>query len=250
MGPPDDATAGEAEHAGAASAGPALLRRPVDFHRLRHDPHGQESITVDLVDAPALAGLELREGMQAVFEEPGELQMTGTLRRRRVEATGRECWEGELNPHSLVYHICLAPRTLYDAGPEGCARYVSWTPGRLPDPREPRLEPSAQGGGEAPKPSGPPTIANHTMRLPTPWRLLTLGVEGTWEQWDRALAFDTLQGEAAFADGAPAVLVDDARVQVWCLPPDVDYPSGRRIWVAEPAWSTVRRAWPERPAHR
>lgn len=65
-----------------------------------------------------------------------------------------------------------------------------------------------------------------------------------------ALASETLQGEVTFENGDPTVLVDDARevdarMQV-CrpLPPDADYPDGRRVWVAEPAWATVRLTWP------
>lgn len=153
----------------------------------------------------------------------------------------------------MIYHIAVAPQTLYHAGPEGCARYASWAPGRLPEPDARTKGDGVEGveGVEAPKPSGPPTISNRMMRTPTPWRRLTLGVEGTWEQWQGSLAFDTLQGESAFEDGDPTVLVDDARevdarVHVWRLPPDADYPDGRRVWVAEPDWATVRLTWPDK----
>lgn len=232
---------------------PGLVRLFVDFMQGHANAEGTEIVSVGPVDAPALMGRDLREGMRAIFEEPGEFQLTGTLHRHRAGTTGQEFWEGALDPHSLVYHIRVAPQTLYDAGPEGCVRFASWAPGRLP-------EPSSQGGagdgedggsGDAPKPSGPPTISNRMMRTPTPWRLLTLGVEGTWEQWQCSLAFDTVYGEAAFEDGELTVLVDDARevdarVHVWRLPPDTDYPDGRRVWVAEPAWATVRLIWPEK----
>jgi len=57
------------------------------------------------VDSWRLAGLPLAGGITAVFEAPGELQMTGVL-RRSVSAAG-PYWSGELDPTSLIYHLRL-----------------------------------------------------------------------------------------------------------------------------------------------
>lgn len=250
---PDDRNHNTSEHRALErqefASHPGPVRLFVDFTIRRVSLEGTELVTLGPVDAPWLAGLDLREGMRAILEEPGAFQMTATLHHSRAEATGQDFWEGELDPRSLIYHIGVAPQTLFDAGPEGCAHYPGWMLGRLAEP-DSEGGTGDVGGGDAPKPSGPPTSSEWMLRTPTPWRLLTLGVEGTWEQWHRSLALYTVSGEATFADGDPTVLVDDARevdarVHVWRLPPDVDYPDGRRVWVAEPDWATVRRIWPE-----
>ncbi len=124
----------------ADGGGPALLqlvRLVVDFNRLQQRPDGTASIAVGAVTAPVLVGLGLQEGMRAVFEEPGELQMTGVLHRRAStiglpgsgdtqRAAGGDRWDGELDPHSTTYHVRVEPLTLYYAGPEGCGHYHEW----------------------------------------------------------------------------------------------------------------------------
>jgi hypothetical protein len=53
--------------------------------------------------------------------------------------------------------------------------------------------------------------------------------------------------------GLPLTLVDgrdavDARAQVAYLAPDAAYPEGRRVWLAAPDWTTVRRIPWDHPA--
>lgn len=98
---PDDKQQDASEQGGlerqefATQSDPGPVRLFVDFMRMHSGPDGLEIVRVGAVDAPALARRDLQEGMRAIFEEPGELQMTGTLRRRRAEATGRTFWEGD-----------------------------------------------------------------------------------------------------------------------------------------------------------
>jgi hypothetical protein len=225
------------------------VRLVVDFNRLEQHPGGTEFIVVGAVTAPALAGLGLHEGMRAVFEERGELQMTGILHRRAAPATSadspdteREIWEGELDPHSTTYHVRVEPQTLYYAGPEGFGRSHEWVAVADADTRT-----AAGGGGEGGEAGH--RDAQPWPRLETrprqPSRMLTLGVEGTYEEWHRSLAALTVRGEAALVEGERVVLIDEGRevdaiVRVLRLPPDERYTSGRRIWLVEPAWDTVR----------
>jgi hypothetical protein len=182
-----------------------LLHLLVDFSRLNG-----ETIPVGPVDGWRLAGLRLTEEMTAVFEEPGELQMTGVL--RRIASAVGPYWVGALDVTSLIYHIRLDAGTLTRAGPVEAAR--------LP----------------APDPERAPAVA------------LTLGVEGTHETWARSLT-----GAVPVVDGQPLTLVDgrdevDARAQVAHLAPDAAYPEGRRVWLALPDWTTVRRIPWDHPA--
>lgn len=229
----------------ADGGGPAplrLLRLVVDFNRLEQRPDGTASIEVGAVGAPVLAGLGLQEGMRAVFEEPGELQMTGVLHRRAStigllgsgdmqRTVGGDRWDGELDPHSTTYHVRVEPLTLYYAGLEGCGHYHEWVEAPNPD--------AADAG--AMEPAAPPP----ETRPRRPARQLTLGVEGTYDQWQRPLAALTVDGEAALHEGEGIVLIDEARevdatVRILRLPPDGQYPEGRRVWLAEPDWGTVR----------
>jgi hypothetical protein len=70
-------------------------------------------------------------------------------------------------------------------------------------------------------------------------------VEGIYDPWHRSLADRTVHGEAALIAGERVVLVDEARevdatVRVLRLLRDGQYPEGRRVWLAEPDWGTVR----------
>jgi hypothetical protein len=153
------------------------------------------------VTAPELTGLGLREGMRAVFAEPGELQMAGVLRRRAStiglpssgdlhRAVGGDRWEGELDPHSTTYHVRVEPLTLYYAGPEGCGHYHEW------------VEASNRGAaGTNPDPDPHRRLRPPLETRPRrPARQLTLGVEGTYDQWQRPLAARTVYGEAALIE--------------------------------------------------
>lgn len=304
VGPDGAGTPGEAGDAGEAeAAGSMLVRLVVDFMRLHRRADGTEWISVDAVTASALAGLNLQEGQRAMFEQPGEFQMTGVLRRETGAGNVGEFWVGEVDPASLTYHIRVESRTLYFAGPEGCSHFGESVLEPLPasgpvagpepvvssmsstrddaiEARQPSTEApyaippedapedaqddteegtteedttagarvaSTRAAGVHSQPTPRMTVRETRLRT-TPWRLLTLGVEGTWEQWHRSLAFNTVYGEETFAEGERVVLIDDARevdahVHVLRLPPDVQYPGGRRVWLAEPTWETVRPAW-------
>jgi hypothetical protein len=70
-------------------------------------------------------------------------------------------------------------------------------------------------------------------------------MEGTYEVWARCLAGYSSYGDVSLHEGEPVVIVDatqeaDAEVRVLRLPPDLDYPAGRRVWLAEPDRATVR----------
>jgi hypothetical protein len=168
-------------------------------------------ISVGLVDDWRLAGLALREGMAAIFEEPGELQMRGVL--RRLDSELGSYWVGKLDLASVVYHMRLGPGTLTRAGPAEAARLSAPDPGRAPA------------------------------------AALTLGVEGTHEVWSRSLA-----GTRPVVDGQALVLVDDrdavdAHARVLTLPPTPDDPDERRVWLAIPDWTSLRRIPWERQAN-
>ena len=239
------------------------LRLVVDFNRLQQRPNGTASIEVGTATAPMLATLGLREGMRAVFEQPGELQMAGVLHRRASafgllgsgnmqRAVGGDRWEGELDPHSTTYHVRVEPLTLYYAGPEGCGHYHEWVEASNIDATDttgmaPGALPSVGRMGDANADPDPhrrlrPPLERRPRR---PARQLTIGVEGTYDQWQRPLAAGTVYGEAALIEGEAIVLIDEARevdatVRLLRLPPDGRYPKGRRVWLAEPDWGTVR----------
>ncbi len=251
---------------------PRLPRLLVDFNRLGRRADGVEVIDVGGVDEAGIRGRSLADGMFAVFEEPGELQMTGVLRR----ATGPagDYWQGELEGDTLIYHVRIAEQSLYFAGPEGCVRYMEYyrraadettSEAQGPARAEGGAAPSAVSGAEGAEDREPHEEREDQwdVRPQAPAAALTLGVEGTFEQWYRALAGTIPSGESVLAaDGEPIVLVDgerevDARMRVLHLPPELvadspaagrasgvppsAFPRGRRVWLAEPDWNTLRR---------
>jgi hypothetical protein len=93
-----------------------ILHLLVDFNGL-----DGTAIPVGAVDSWRLAGLPLADGVTAIFEQPGELQMTGVL--RQITSAVGPYWIGEVDPTSLVYHVRLDAGTLAAAGPE--TRYAT-----------------------------------------------------------------------------------------------------------------------------
>jgi hypothetical protein len=194
-----------------------ILHLLVDFNGL-----DGTAIPVGAVDSWRLAGLPLADGVTAIFEQPGELQMTGVL--RQISSAVGPYWIGEVDPTSLVYHVRLDAGTLAAAGPE--TRYAT-------------LARDGATGDWRPHPRPPAA--------------LTLGVEGAFESWARALLNET--DGTAIVDGQGLVLVDardavDARAQVLRLSPDAEFPEGRRVWLATPDWTTLRRIPWDHPAHQ
>jgi hypothetical protein len=233
---------------GTGTGAAQLPRFRVDFNDVwEHRDDGTEVIVLGTADTQQGHDHPLHEGMLVVCEEPGELQMTGVVRWRRIESGA--CWVAELDPRTLVYHLRLDQNLLHEAGPAGSVRHgeLVLLPEAVTEAERARLARQQLGNFTDQERAEPEPWLEGKLesRQMEPARALTLGVEGTYEVWSRNLAGYSYYGDVSQREGDPVVLVDgtqevDALVRVLRLPPDTDYPAGRRVWLAEPDWATLR----------
>src|SRR5713101_7843062 len=86
---------------GTGTGAAQLPRVRVDFNDVwEQRDDGTAVIVLGTADAPQGHDHPLYEGMLVVCEEPGELHMTGVVRRWRIESGA--CWVAELDPRTRV----------------------------------------------------------------------------------------------------------------------------------------------------